>query len=80
MIKADKKVIKMEGVSDYAEGYTPTLAIYNNRVVIEATNEGGYNGTSVDLEELLDWLDNNEIAIYEMRILAKMLQSKEKTK
>lgn len=48
--------IKMEGVREYAEGYDVFLYnTPNNRTTIQAFNEGGYNSTTVDLLDVLEW-------------------------
>ena len=47
----------MHGVTEYAEGLDVKLQVEDNgRLVVSAWNEGGFNGTSVDLMELLAWL------------------------
>jgi hypothetical protein len=51
----------MHGVTEYAEGLDVKLQMEDNgRLIISAKNEGGYNGTSVDLLELLAWLRANQ--------------------
>ena len=48
------------GVTEYAEGLDVKLQVEDNgRLVVSAWNEGGFNGTSVDLMELLAWLKSN---------------------
>jgi hypothetical protein len=50
----------MHGVTEYAEGLDVKLRMEDNgRLIVSARNEGGYNGTSVDLLELLVWLRAN---------------------
>ena len=50
----------MHGVTEYAEGLDVKLQVEDNgRLVVSAWNEGGFNGTSVDLMELLAWLRAN---------------------
>ncbi len=50
----------MHGVTEYAEGLDVKLQVEDNgRLVVSAWNEGGFNGTSVDLLELLAWLKSN---------------------
>lgn len=51
----------LAGVREYAEGYPVTLAEDGpeNRLCVCAENEGGYNGTSVDLLDLIAWLKAN---------------------
>lgn len=64
--------IEMIGVKEYAEDMPVCLAVTNGlwpvgdgprvghgRLVIRAVNEGGYNCTEVDLEQLISWLRNN---------------------
>lgn len=53
--------VVMTGVREYAEGYDVILSRNDEgRWMIEATNEGGHNGTAVDLLDLLQWLQANE--------------------
>lgn len=55
----------MEGVREYVERSSVELVTIvddetrEERVVILATNEGGYNSTQVDLLDLLKWLNKN---------------------
>ena len=50
----------MHGVTEYAEGLDVRLQLEDNgRLIVSAYNEGGFNGTSIDLLELLAWLRNN---------------------
>ena len=50
----------MHGVTEYAEGLDVRLQLEDNgRLIVSAYNEGGFNGTSIDLLELLVWLRNN---------------------
>jgi hypothetical protein len=50
----------MHGVTEYAEGLDVRLQLEDNgRLIVSAWNEGGFNGTSIDLLELLVWLRNN---------------------
>jgi hypothetical protein len=50
----------MHGVTEYAEGLDVKLQMEDNgRPIVSAYNEGGFNGTSVDLLELLAWLRAN---------------------
>ena len=69
--------VTMQGVREYAEGYDvfigPTEGFYNfggprdgaGRLAVKATNEGGFNGTEVDLLDLLMWLHVNRPDIIE---------------
>ena len=51
----------MHGVTEYAEGLDVRLQIEDNgRPIVSAYNEGGFNGTSIDLLELLAWLRANQ--------------------
>lgn len=75
---SDKKV--MEGVIEYDENMPVTIeritSLWNEttgldeklegdgRLVICASNEAGYNGTSVDLSGLLEWLSKNMPDLY----------------
>jgi len=49
----------MEGVTEYAEGLDVSLNVRNGRLVIEAKNEAGHNGTNVDLVQVLLWVQKN---------------------
>jgi hypothetical protein len=49
----------MEGVTEYAEGLDVRLSVNKGRFVVDATNEGGYSGTDVDLVQLLEWVSKN---------------------
>jgi hypothetical protein len=49
----------MEGVTEYAEGLDVKLSVNKGRFVVDATNEGGYSGTDVDLVQLLEWVNKN---------------------
>jgi hypothetical protein len=50
-------------VTEYAEGYDVKVEERETRgmkrLVISATNEGGFNGTDVDLVQLIDWIKIN---------------------
>ncbi len=46
----------LDGVHEHNEGMPVMLARHNNRLVLKAENEGGYNGTLVDIEDLVAWL------------------------
>ena len=52
----DKGWIKTEEINEYREGYPVEIIEEEGRTVIVATNEGGYNSTAVDLENLLIYL------------------------
>jgi hypothetical protein len=53
-------------IREYAE--SEPVEFYENdkgRLVVGATNEGGYNGTEVDLLELLHFVHNNMPEIWQ---------------
>jgi hypothetical protein len=51
----------MHGVTEYAEGLDVRLQLEDNgRPIVSAYNEGGFNGTSIDLLQLLAWLRANQ--------------------
>ncbi len=54
-VEPDDKVV-MEGVREHAEDMPVKLAFKHGRWIIDALNEGGYNGTEVDLIDLIEWL------------------------
>lgn len=47
----------LSGVREYNEEYPVVLGLCNNRQCVIALNEGGYNCTVIDLEDLLNSLD-----------------------
>jgi len=49
----------MVGVTEYGERSEVLLRYENGRPVIVASNEAGYNGTFVDLIQLLEWVNEN---------------------
>ena len=51
----------MKGVREYNEGMLVELdlAENDNRTVIVAYNEAGYNSTEVDLLDVIEWVKNN---------------------
>ena len=55
----DMSEIIMEGVKEYAEGMDVRLGAINGRLTIDAKNEGGHNGTDVDLVQVLEWVHKN---------------------
>lgn len=70
--------IVMDGVREYDESEDvrifrrlpngqPSAPLHGGegRVVIRAYNEGGYNSTSIDLDDLLEWVAKYEPKIYE---------------
>jgi hypothetical protein len=51
----------MTGVREYGEEDEVLLDTRDNgRLVILASNEGGYNGTSVDLLDIIAWVKKNK--------------------
>jgi hypothetical protein len=52
--------ITLDGVTEYGEGDAVKLELHGGRVVVVATNEGGYCSTAVDLQQLVDWLASPE--------------------
>ena len=58
--------IIMEGVREYAEDFDVELLRVDGRLVIHAQNEGGCNGTRVDLLDLLGWVQRHEELIKEL--------------
>jgi hypothetical protein len=55
----DMREIIMEGVKEYAEEMDVRLGTRNGRLTIDARNEGGHNGTDVDLVQVLEWVHKN---------------------
>jgi len=51
--------IIMEGVKEYDEEMDVRLSTRNGRLTIDARNEGGHNGTDVDLVQVLEWVHKN---------------------
>jgi len=49
-------------IREYAEGYCVSIETdqEHDRLVIVALNEGGFNGTSVDLLDVLQWVRVNQ--------------------
>lgn len=50
---------QMDGVTEYSEDLPVKLEQHNQRWVISALNEGGCNGTMVDVLQLVEWLRKN---------------------
>lgn len=46
----------MDGVREYAEAYPVKLLFRDERWIVQARNEGGFNATEVDLVDLIAWL------------------------
>lgn len=44
---------------EYGEEFPVCLGVVDGELVVEATNEGGHNGTSVNLRQLLKWVARN---------------------
>ena len=59
------KGIVMNGVREYAEDFDVELREYEGRLVIAALNEGGCNGTDVDLLDLIAWVKENKPELLE---------------
>ena len=56
IINSPEKCIVLNEVHEYAECYPVKLSIANQRIVINATNQGGHDGTEVDLIDLISWI------------------------
>jgi hypothetical protein len=54
----------MDGVTEYEEGMEVKLSYVDERPVILALNEAGYNSTSVDLVQVLEWAHKNMPEVY----------------
>lgn len=56
-----KNTIKMEGVTEYCEGYPVEFGSSeeDGPLCVIAFNEGGYNSTAINVQELVDWLKKN---------------------
>lgn len=67
----------MAGVREYAEGYPVELRVIPagdgaGRLALAARNEGGCNGTDVDLVDLIGWLrDNRPTLLYQLGLEIK---------
>ena len=59
------KDIVMKGVREYAEEMDVELIIHNDRIVIHAQNEAGYNCTLVDFADLMGWVQANKPELLE---------------
>ena len=53
------KRIVMQGVREYAEKMPVELVTKNGRLCLSALNQGGYDGTDIDLVDVLAWLKAN---------------------
>lgn len=49
----------MHGVDEYAEGRPVQLEMRQGRLAVLAINQGGFDGTSVDLLQLIAWVREN---------------------
>lgn len=68
-----------EGVREHCEGYPVHIFKrrgVKNQYVIEAVNEGGYNGTLVNLNDVLGWVKKNKPELLEMTNDHKRIWSK----
>ena len=73
-MKPDEMV--MTGVREYAEGKDVILSRNEQgRWLIEATNEGGHNGTAVDLLDLLQWLQATPLCAQQSRCRSLLRQT-----
>lgn len=52
-------------VREHVEEMPVVLTVRNNRLVIKALNEAGYNCTCIDLLELIEWIANDNGLIAE---------------
>lgn len=50
-------------IREYAEGMGVTITEANGRTVIRALNQGGYDCTMVDLQDVLDWVKEHGCSI-----------------
>lgn len=59
------KVVTMQGVREYSEGYVVELCKNesNGRLVIRALNEGRNAETLVDVLDVLNWVNCNPAAV-----------------
>jgi hypothetical protein len=61
------KEIILKNVTEYAEEFDVKLVRrdekYGGQLVLNATNEGGYNGVDIDFIQLLTWIGNNKALI-----------------
>jgi hypothetical protein len=66
-IRYDQMHHVIHEVREYAEGKPVEInQNYQNggRITVDATNEGGFNGTSIDLEDLLAWVSKEMPDLY----------------
>ena len=57
------KEITLDGVSEICERFPVKLARTQYGLLLEATNEGGYNGIAIDFNELMAWVKANDVKI-----------------
>lgn len=66
-----ERAAKIDGpaIREHSEGHPAQVTedLDCGRLVIEALNEGGHNGTSVDLLDVLDWAEAHPEVIAEAR-------------
>ena len=55
--------VKMEGVKEYNEEMAVYLVSENGVLMVEASNEAGFNSTRVDLVQLIKWLKEFGVAL-----------------
>lgn len=64
MTEEEEEAIQVEavmtGVRELGEGSEVILSKRGKHLVIDATNEGGYNCTLIILEDLINWLHHNK--------------------
>lgn len=58
LVKSDNAT-EMGCVREHSENMKVFISNVNDREVIEAYNEGGYNFTQVDLLDVVDWVKRN---------------------
>ena len=46
-------------IKEYVEGLPVEILELNDRLIIQALNEGGNNGTRVDLIDVINWVVSN---------------------
>lgn len=56
----DEPAIEMVGVRNYGEGDFASLCKRGGRWAVYASCQGGFDGTLVDLEQLISWLRSNK--------------------
>ena len=55
--------VKMEGVKEYNEEMAVYLVAEGGVLMVEASNEAGFNSTRVDLVQLIKWLKEFGVAL-----------------